>query len=95
MSGIERRLTQLEAASGPAPRCRHVVDDDLHAAVLRLTHARACGDQKVRFTEARNTYRGTWNTVANKLTRHRLGASNRQPLIVPGRGNLPAFELPI
>jgi hypothetical protein len=49
----------------------------------------------MRVTEARNAYRVTRNTVANKLTGNRLGASNRQPLIVPGRGNLPAFELPI
>src|SRR6185312_13435662 len=56
-------------------------DDDLHTAVLRLTHARAGGNKPVCVAEALDRNGILRHAVLDQLGLHRRGATHRQALV--------------
>ena len=60
-------------------------DDDLHPAVLRLTHARTGGHQQVSVAEALDGDRALRHAILDQFRLHCLGAADRQALIVMRR----------
>src|SRR5438270_1842999 len=61
------------------------VDDDLHAPVLRLPHARTGRHQQVRLAKALDADDVLRHAVTHQFGRHRLGAAYRQALVVARR----------